>query len=238
MKETGRNWTKSTQSHSSSHLPAQPLASRLAERQPRPRPRPPTSRLPGPAPCPARSRTAPKQLGAHVGEAASVSNAVFRPHLPVPPLSPHPGRSGPRAPPPPPPCPPQVRLPAAAAPEGGKERGRRRSAQYAPSSFATAATVSAEPRPPRAFLLVDAGAAGLAHWLSVLPVGGALRAVRGGGGGGPAWALCWGGRKAVAPCAGLGPAQSVGGVTAEWSESNVVTAAVRRGVTFVLSRTH
>lgn len=55
---------------------------------------------------------------------------------------------------------------------------------------------------------------------------------------GPGMGSVLGRGKAVAPCTGLGPAQSVGGVTAEWSESNVVTAAVRRGVTFVLSRTH
>ncbi|XP_063198529.1 BEN domain-containing protein 2 isoform X2 [Chroicocephalus ridibundus] len=47
-------------------------------------PPPPGSRLPGAPPCPARSRTASKQFVAHVGEAASVSNAAFRPHLPVP----------------------------------------------------------------------------------------------------------------------------------------------------------
>ncbi|XP_014106812.1 PREDICTED: BEN domain-containing protein 2 [Pseudopodoces humilis] len=68
---------------------------------------PPRSRFPGAPPHPARSRTAPKQFLAHVGEAASVSNAAFRPHLPLPVPEPRlarsaaqPARGGPRAQPP------------------------------------------------------------------------------------------------------------------------------------------
>lgn len=104
---------------------AQGAAARLKERAaPPPLPR---SRLPGAPPCPTRSRTGSKRFVAHVGESASVSNAAFWPHLPVP--------ESRLAPPPCPleeglalhrlskPWPQRVRFPAAPAPPLPRGRG-------------------------------------------------------------------------------------------------------------------
>lgn len=132
------------------------------------------------------------------------------------------------------PCPPRVRLRAAAAPprERGTGRDGTRRAD-APSSFATAPALSAEPaepRPPRPALFAGSGTARRRHWLSLLPVAAAsavargaegARAVRGaaragGGGAGRANGFCArggprvpaGGRRRSAPSGRAGPAYS------------------------------
>lgn len=153
------------------------------------RPRPPGSRLPGAPPVPSAQPHSFKTVCC----SRRRSRFRFQRRIPATPacagaparsaaLS---AREGPRA------LPPQQAMsaegkapdrprPAAPPRERRRDAESRRSAENAPSSFATAPTHSAEPaepRPPRPPLFAGSGAASRRHWLSLLPVAAASVAV-------------------------------------------------------------